>query len=176
MNNFKEESLWRIMQRIDGYYSDTNNKSNFLLVFNVFIIGSLILKFNNILNDLPTDKLEGALIVIFTIIALGNFLSIYFIFRSTTPYLESGNRSDDYCSVVYFNSIAEVDCEEYLKKIDNLEDNDLEKDIKRQIHVLSVGLKDKMKGIKYAFNVTLWMVLFPLLIISLFLLFQSLLS
>ncbi|MFW6028748.1 MAG: Pycsar system effector family protein [Halanaerobiales bacterium] len=123
-----------------------------------------------------TNKMEGAIIVIFIIMALGNFLSIYFIFKSTIPYLESGNRNGDYCSVIYFNSIAEVDCEEYLSKIDILDDKVLEKDLIRQIHVLSTGLRNKMQGLKYAFNFTLWMVLLPLLIVSLVLLFQALFS
>lgn len=141
----KIERLKFTIQRIDHYYSGVNFKGSFFLGVNTFLLGGC-------LASLQSDSLDqiGLQVGInFLLIALTSLLSIAYVLWAILPFLKNG-KSYDYESLIFFGSIAEMDFGKFNSNLEKTEEDEFEKDLTRQIHTLSVGLKKKFLRIRTA--------------------------
>ncbi len=141
-----------ILSRIDTYISSVNTKGGLIVAFCTFLFGSIVSKYSDLKPLIETcerPELITWLIITMFIISLS---SIFLVGLAVFPYLKSGNSSTKkYHSLMFFNSIAEFETpDEYYKELKGQKIEDLEKDIKFQIHVLSKGLKRKFQFIGWA--------------------------
>jgi len=162
MNEHQKFLLDKTISRIDFYINSINSKASFYIAFNTFIIGAIILRYSDIVSKFSYPKIQYIIPLILLIIAIGCFLSIYFVIMAVTPYLKSGNQPSSYHSLLFFGSIAEMELDVFMNNIKDSDDTKLQDDLARQVHVLSVGLSSKFKNIsKSTFCIT-YFVLLPI--------------
>ncbi|NRR90925.1 hypothetical protein HSX10_05050 [Winogradskyella undariae] len=151
MEEFKEiENSRYVLDRFDHYIEGANSKGNFLLAFSAFIFGFIITSFKTIVEfDNSEDKswTIGLLIIILII----GLVSIAFTIAAVFPFLKTNNSSSKkYHSLVFFNSIADMDEEVFLKQYKQQKNKKICKDMAKQIFAISKGLKIKYFRISWA--------------------------
>lgn len=148
----KTDLLWKTIGRYDAFYSNVNNKGALILAFDAFVLGSLVLKFSDILNiykELGPVKWLAALAI--TIIFLSTLLSIFYTFLAINPFLKSSKYPNPYRSILFFNHVAEHETEAaYMEEVEKLETEKFMADLVYQTHSLATGLKGKFSKIKVA--------------------------
>lgn len=147
-----------IISRFDHYYDSVNNKGNFLITFQSFLIGAVILgnrKLDDLVDDNAWQFVFNGLAIIITILALW---AIYFLLRAILPYTKSGSTvSNAYKSVIFFNSIESfADQAAYDTNIKNISDVDFSKDLSYQTYNLACGLATKFRKLNVAINFMYW--------------------
>lgn len=141
-----------VLQRIDTYINSINTKGSFIVAFSTFICGSLIAKYaelNIIIRESHhPDFINLLIIAVFSV----SILTVFVVGLAVYPFLKSGNSTKTkYHSHIFFNSIAEFESEkEFLKSCESYSETDAEEDLKRQVYILSRGLKSKFKKIGFA--------------------------
>jgi len=154
-----------VLSRFDHYIEGANSKGNFLLAFSAFLFGFIVTNFNDIVefnNFSGKNWITGLLIVIlvFGIISIG--LTIAAVF----PFLKTNNStSKKYHSLVFFNSIAEMNEEDFLIQYKEQKDKKVCKDMAMQIYAISKGLKTKYNRISWSIGFVFIQLILLLLII-----------
>lgn len=166
MENINEiEHSKYLLNRFDHYIEGANSKGNFLLAFSVFLFGFVVASFKDIIafnHYACKDWIIGLLI---TILIIG-LASIAFTIAAVYPFLKTNNSSSKkYHSLVFFNSIAELEEEDFLKKYKEQKDKKVCKDLTKQIYAVSKGLKIKYIRISWAIRLIFVQLLLLLLII-----------
>ncbi|MCH8535918.1 MAG: DUF5706 domain-containing protein [Flavobacteriaceae bacterium] len=139
-----------LLSRFDHYIEGANSKGNFLLAFSAFLFGFIVSSFNSIaeFNDSSGRSLTIVLLVMILVLGL---VSIGFTVAAVFPYLKTNNSSSNkYHSLVFFNSIAEMDKKNFLKQYKNQNDKKISRDMAKQIFAISKGLKTKYFRISWA--------------------------
>lgn len=141
-----------ILQRNDNLISSVNAKGGLIVVFNTFLCGSIISKYADLRPFF--DKSDFSNIIDLSLIAifLLSIISVFLVGLAVFPFLESGNSSTSkYHSHIFFNSISEFKCDnDFLDSCKSYEKAEALEDLKRQIYILSKGLKKKFKFIGWA--------------------------
>lgn len=164
-----EEYLKFIIERFDHYYDSTNNKGQFYLGLNTFLIGGTIgaLLYANekgVLNVLLCCLLSVSLGCI--------FLSILFTLSALQPFTRSGH-SRNYQSLLFFGSITELtDCKIFRTKMNKQSTQERLEDLQNQCYTLAQGLTSKFRKLKNAGRL-IWLT-FLILIPSAYILFITL--
>lgn len=154
--------LDKLFNRMDLYYGSINSKSTFIISFNTFILGTLVIKYKDIMMSFNNQKILCILPVIFLFIILGVSMSLYRVFKAVTPYLSSGNKPSSYHSILFFGSISEISIEDYINNIESLDDDKLKEDMIRQTHELAVGLNEKFVNITKSMYWIIFFIMIPL--------------
>ena len=141
-----------LIDRFDHYYDSVNNKGNFLLAFNTFICGTVIVSYKGIIALVSSDSCSwywlNILLICLLIFAL---ISIAFILSAIYPYLKSGNKSpNSYHSLIFFGSISSLKEDEFINKFKSQTEDSIKEDLIRQIYQLANGLTEKYNKLKYA--------------------------
>ena len=157
----KEQLLFNI-NRYDHYYDSVNNKGQFYLGLNTFIIGSLGAAFATLQNQKICNM---CLYSLMTIILSMSFLSAFYTLRAILPYLKSGNRQTT--SLIFFGSVSSFTQQEFLNKIKNVSEEEVYQDLALQAHQLATGLSLKFNRLKHAgiFMAIEFLLLIPFLIL-----------
>lgn len=135
-----------IIERFDHYYDSINNKGNFFLTINTFLIGVIVSGYTFLQEKL---KLDNTIQWLIAILALLGLVSIVFTIWAILPYLKSGNRKK-YKSLLFFGSISEYSEIEFIKAFNENTDEAIRQDISRQIYTLAKGLNKKFARLKVA--------------------------
>lgn len=141
-----KEELQFTINRFDSYYESANNKGNFYIGYNIFVLGGLISlkkEFNELLKN---DTTLTTLCLILTFLSC---LSIVYILLSSLPFLKSGN-NETYKSLYFFGSISKMTFREYKQNIESNNEEKTHNDLLNQSYQLSKGLNDKFQYLKYA--------------------------
>ncbi len=78
-------------------------------------------------------------------------MSIAFTIAAVFPFLKTNNSSSKkYHSLIFFNSIADMDEDNFLTQYKEQKDKKINKDIAKQIYAISKGLKTKYNRISWA--------------------------
>lgn len=141
-----KEQLEFIIGRYDHYYDSVNNKGQFYLGLNTFIIGSMGAAFS-MLNTSHTCTI--CLYVLLAIILLIGFTSTYYTLRAILPYLKPGDESAS-PSLIFFGSVSKLTKEQYLTKVSSVSAGDVVTDLISQAHQLALGLSLKFGRLKIA--------------------------
>lgn len=79
--------LWRVLQRFDFYSSTTNARAPMVAAFNTFLIGGVIIKWQDVLNEYTgVSWARAAAGVLLALSAFGSILSLWYVFMSITPH------------------------------------------------------------------------------------------
>lgn len=154
-----------VLARFDHYIEGANSKGNFLLAFNAFLFGFIVTSFESITavnNCTAKNWVIGLLIAVLILGLVSTALTIAAVF----PFLKTNNSSSKkYHSMVFFNSIAEMEEENFLKEYREQKEKKVCKDMAKQIHAISIGLKTKYMRISWAIGLVFIQLIFALIII-----------
>lgn len=154
----KEPFLWKVVSRYDHYIGTTNTKAAFLIAYNTFVIGGILLKWSEIVPSFSANP-KSAIGIAMLLFLLGvcAVLSLVFTFRTIYPYLKSGKSPDAYHSKIFFSDVAEYPTgNDYLKSVQGMLEADIEHDVAQQTHLLAKGLVCKFKCLQTAIGVILF--------------------
>ena len=154
-----------VLNRFDHYIEGANSKGNFLLAFTAFLFGFIVTSFNHIVvfNNSDDKNLTIGLLVLILVIGLG---SIGFTIAAVFPFLKTNNSSSKkYHSLLFFNSIADMDEENFLKQYKEQKGKKARKDMAKQIYAISKGLKKKYFRISWTIRLVFVQLFLLLLII-----------
>tara|TARA_R110002051_G_scaffold76285_2_gene139478 strand:- start:32 stop:547 length:516 start_codon:yes stop_codon:yes gene_type:complete len=161
----KIEQLRFVLTRFDHYTEGANSKGNFLLAFCGFLVGFVGSNYSEIIaiNNNAYENLTG--ILLFMILTLGLF-SIGFIIIAVSPFLKSNNSSNKkYHSLIFFNSIAQMDEKEFTKEIKKQKENSIVEDLSKQVHIISNGLNSKYSKIGWSLKLLIFQLILIMVII-----------
>ena len=148
--NEKIEHSRYLLNRFDHYIEGANSKGNFLLALGAVLCGFIIANFENIIA-FNHCKAEGWVSGLLISVLVCGLLSIAFTIAAVFPFLKTSNSSSKkYHSLVFFQSIAEMEEQEFLKNFKKQEDKKVNKDLAKQIYAISQGLKMKYQKLSWA--------------------------
>lgn len=155
-----------ILQRIDNFINSINTKGALIVAFNTLICGNIVAKYSDFKYLIEHNQYPWIIQICLILIILVSLVSVFFVGLAVFPFLKSGNSSSEkYHSHIFFNSISEFKTvEKFLKSCDSYTVESSLEDLKRQIYILSKGLKKKFKYIGWS------MILFVLNLIIFFVL------
>ncbi|KYG73691.1 hypothetical protein AWW68_13465 [Roseivirga spongicola] len=163
----KGNHLKYLIDRYDRYFQVVDAKGNIILAYHLFIIGGLLLNYED-LNEVYT----GGLLSFSSIVWLTSIIStvsVSIILVSIFPYLRKGAYSDSE-SLIFFMSVSEMKLERFGDKVRKMVESDLEDDLIEQAHTLAKGLRKKFQSTNMAAKVTIGHLLIAGLILIQFLL------
>lgn len=166
MENTKDiEHSKYILSRFDHYIEGANSKGNFLLAFSAFLFGFIMTSFNDIISFNQHAAMNLTLVLLIAILLIG-LVSIAFTIAAVYPFLKTNNSSskEDH-SLVFFNSIAEMPEDDFLKKYKEQKVKKVRKDLAKQIYAVSTGLKVKYRRVSWAIRLVFVQLVLLLLII-----------
>jgi len=141
--------LLEIIKRFDNYILSTNAKASLIIVFNSIVLGTVLVKWTEIMGFYQGEKIRLIIgILLFAITALSLF-SLWFVFRVVFPYF--GSRVDEIrqkSSVFFFGSVADMNNSEYSEKMSAITLDELLADLSTQVRVVATGLNEKMSDIR----------------------------
>ncbi|WP_273277732.1 Pycsar system effector family protein [Maribacter polysiphoniae] len=166
MEEIKEiEQSRYVLARFDHYIEGANSKGNFLLAFSAFLFGFIVTSFKTIVEFNDSDAKNWTIGLLVTILIVG-LVSIAFTIAAVFPFLKTNNSSSKkYHSLVFFNSIADMEEDNFLKQYKNQKDKKACKDMTKQIYAISKGLKTKYFRISWAIRLVFVQLVLLLLII-----------
>lgn len=135
-----------LMDRFDHYSESVNNKANFFLAFNTFIIGAIAAGHSEILKLAIGDTEYWVKIGLMLMLFLTS-LSMVFTFLAMIPRLSSGNKPD-YHSLIFFKSISELSELNFEEKYTTQKEKDIERDLVKQLFQLAKILDKKYTRLK----------------------------
>lgn len=148
--NDKIENLRYTLSRFDHYNEGANSKGNFILAYSVFLLGFAVANFEEIraINNEAYPQLTLILLIALVVFVL---ISIGFAISAVFPFLKNNNSSSKkYHSLIFFNSISEMQESEFMEKVKSQKTKDVIKDMSRQAHVVALGLKYKYKKLGWS--------------------------
>jgi len=152
----QEKLFMKNLDRFDLYIASIDRKAAFIVSFNTFVLGTLLFKYNDILCLFYCAKIKTLVSFLLVLGLIAVIFSIFSAFNATKPFLQSGNKTGEYTSLLFFNTVAEMNQDTYLNNVLNLSAEDFQKDIAYQTHTLAQGLKEKFRWIRISKNTTLW--------------------
>lgn len=150
----KVEYLFKIIGRYDTYINSTNAKASLVIAWNGVVIGTILLKYNDILSNYkPPDWAVVVASILLALMGICSVISIVLIFNVIFPFLKPTSRTptgrvliDE--SAVFFGSVAKLGADEYQKQISGLTSATLLADLTDQAVILAQGLNAKMQLIR----------------------------
>lgn len=156
--------LVKIINRYDTYIVSTNTKASLIIAWNGVVIGSILLKYQEILGQFSCmNRLSGFIPVLLIFCGVFALLSTGMIFGVVFPFLAPSR--DGKTSLIFFGSVADMKPEEYVTAMQSISVNDLIADLAGQASVLAFGLKSKMERLQRS----IWAVYAELTIIAILL-------
>lgn len=156
MNEEQKFLLEKNLSRFDAYINAVNTKAAFLVSFNTFVLGTLLLKHDVILAQYSIQAFNSLGRVLFVICMLSIAWAIVNSFRATSPFLKESTTTNEQRTLLFFNSVARLGKDAYAERIKQISESELVDDLIGQTHVLAIGAKGKFEKISNASNVTLF--------------------
>lgn len=137
------------MGRIDAYIRSTNTKAAVVATFNTFILGAVGTLLQGIAGSCENLETWSGISPWWLLIsAVPAAVSLVFSAWAVFPYLrdESGETED--LSLIFFQQIAERSSDAYVEEISDASLKELEEDLSRQIHSVSLGADVKFSRLQ----------------------------
>jgi hypothetical protein len=148
------DDLWKVLARLDTIVGAVNAKSSFLIAYNTFIIGTILLKWGSLNGDLSRNVqifLSSALVGVLVV----SFLSLTFTFCAASPFLRSPRRPNQYHSLLFFGHIHEHPSpEDYWQDVKSA-GIDVARDLAFQIHAMADAASRKTSMIRRSVSLIL---------------------
>jgi len=155
----KERLLYNI-SRFDHYYDSVNNKTAVYIAINSFVVGSLITTYISTIDDILFYTQLFKIITI-TSVFIG-VLTLLILVNASIPYFTKNSKS-----MYYFGGIGSMVKDEFICCSKELSNKQELKDLRNQVHTLSMGLNKKFMKLKVAGKLLIlqFILLVPTLII-----------
>ena len=154
MNDNQKFLLEKNLSRFDTYINAVNTKAAFLVTFNTFVLGTLLLGQRNILSSFSNVKLSCWAVLFFICCLISITVAITLSMLAVNPFLRSGNQGDSYKTILFFKSVSNMNLDEYKDRVQQLDNDQLLNDLTCQTHVLAKGATQKFNAIQKATYVT----------------------
>lgn len=141
----KMELLWKVITRLDYYIGTTNAKAAMITAFNVFVLGGIVIKWNEIIPlTANTAITQGLAAVLLAVASIASLFSLWKVFSVINPFLDSPREPKSYHSDIFFGHISEYSGpSSYLDFIKAKSSEETLKDLAYQSHVLATGVNRK---------------------------------
>jgi hypothetical protein len=153
--------------RYDHYFDSVNNKANFWLAFDSFVLGAVVVAYKDFVQPLyslkPVSKAACWLDIEMGVFVLLSLLSIGLILLASYPFTrppkklpvssaatEAPAPTDPPLSSLYYDHVAIRTIEEFSAHLSQLPLAQLAHDYHRQAHQLSQGLSAKYRRLRQA--------------------------
>jgi hypothetical protein len=117
------------------------------LVVNTFFISAFLGVLPSISSNFMITELTTVVIVIFLILC---FASIFIVLLAVSPFLKSGTKNGAEASIFFYESVHGCDKDYYCKKLIDIEEESLQKDVGNQLYCLAEALSGKYKKLMWA--------------------------
>lgn len=166
-NIISPDLLWEVVKRYDFYIETTNTRATILVVFDTFVLGTVVLNWKGILSNYDTYYIGKYLVIIsLSTIAIASLVTLWKAFNVINSFLSPAVVAKEYHSKLSFFQISDyAEPENYFKDFQSLTQEELSRDLVKQAYSLSQGLEIKFKDMKTAIYSITWGQLFPLSII-----------
>lgn len=169
------ENALKKISRFDFYINSTNTKASIILAWNGIVIGTIFLKYGQVISLYNTYLWSYYLSnVLLVLIGIASIFSIAYAFDVIYPFLKEKDKiktdednDNDSGSLFFFGSIAKRSCETYIKEEYASSEKDVLEDVLKQVHILSKGLFDKMNKLRSSINAIKFQLFFICLLIIL---------
>lgn len=157
----KERLLFSI-NRFDHYFESINNKTTVYIALNTFILGGIITGYITVQDHIL--KYAICFKVLLSLEMIIGIRTLILLTWASIPYFSKSTKSSYYFGII--GSQSKKDFIEYSKKIDAKQEL---KDLRNQVHTLSIGLNKKFTKLKIAGKLIVlqFILLIPLIIILL---------
>lgn len=154
--------ILKIINRYDTYITSTNAKASLIIAWNGVVIGAILLKYQEVINQFSSTPgmhaLAASLLVICGITAL---VSNGLVFGVVFPFLTASR--DGRGSLIYFGSVAKTDPQTYANEVRAASSAELIEDLAHQASTLATGLDKKMRRLQKS----IWAIYLELVAIAL---------
>jgi len=150
--------------RFDFYINSINVKSAFIVAFNTFILGILVLKYNDIIMSFEHHVTQCIALIIFLFLFISIGVSLINVFLAVKPFLKSGSHIET-SSLFFFNSLSKIKLDDYRSRVNTLTSDIIKEDIITQTHVLAQGAANKFRYMDRSIHWLIYFVIMPLLIL-----------
>lgn len=160
--------VMEVIKRYDNYIVSTNAKASLIIAFNSLIIGTVILKFNDIISFYVSSSAKTAVSLLLVLISASSLLSLFYVFLVVYPYLgyKSGEEKQKN-SLIYFGSVSGMGEKAYFENLDKITLEELLTDLSGQAVILATGLRQKMLRMRRSIEtITFSLILILVLIIG----------
>lgn len=129
------------------YITSTNAKASLVIAWNGVVIGSILLKYQEIINQFSCmSKMSIIVPSLLAICGIMALLSNALIFGVIFPFLAPS--LDGRGSIIYFGSVAKTASQDYLKAVQTASADDIIEDLAQQASTLASGLDAKMRRLQ----------------------------
>jgi len=161
--------LVKIINRYDTYIVSTNTKASLIIAWNGVVIGSILMKFQEILGQFSCMNSLSTIVPILLVFCGGfALLSTGLIFGVVFPFLTPSR--DGKPSLVFFSSVADMKPDVYANAMQSISVSDLLGDLAGQASALAFGLKSKMERLQKS----IWAIYAELMTIAILLILYAL--
>lgn len=164
VNDEQKFLLDNLLKRIDFYINTINTKAAFIITFDTFVLGTILIKYQDILKQFANLKVQAFVPYLFLVAFVGVVMSLWWAFKAVGAFLASGNQAGAYQSLVYFGSVKEMPLATYTQAVNNLNGASLLDDYVRQTHLLSGALSSKFENLNKSIWWSIFGVLLPIVI------------
>jgi hypothetical protein len=157
-----------VIKRYDNYIVSTNAKASLIIAFNSLILGTVLLKFGDIISFYNSSGVRGVVGLLLVLISASSLLSLFFVFSVVYPYF--GSKADDenqQNSLVYFGSVSKLNGQEYLNRLEICSIEELIKNLTVQATILARGLNSKMLKMRHSIEAITFSLVFILILVIL---------
>lgn len=164
----KIELIFKKILRYDFYVNSTNAKASLIIAWNGVVIGTILLKYNEIISLYENVRFAyylSTLILLF--IGFASVISIAFVFQVVNPFLTASHNKKDGKSLFFFGSVAKLSFSEYKQKELESTYSDTLSDLIEQSYVISDGLNKKMNSLQKSIKAINYQLFFLLLLVLL---------
>ena len=160
--------LIKVINRYDTYITSTNAKASLVIAWNGVLIGSIILKYQEIISQFSCMcMLSSTISILLVMCGLFALLSTGLIFGVVFPFLVPSNSEKG--SLIFFGSVAKLKPHAYIDAMSSVSSKELVDDLANQASVLAVGLNAKMRRLQQS----IWAIYAELLMIALMLILYA---
>ena len=157
-----------VIKRYDNYIMSTNAKASLIIAFNSLILGTVLLKFGDIISFYNSPGFRILVGFLLVLISISSLFSLFFVFRVVYPYF--GSKIDDdnqKSSLVYFGSVSKISGKEYLDHLEICSIQELIKDLAIQATIIARGLNSKMLMMRHSIRAITFSLVFILVLVIL---------
>ena len=150
----KIDYLFKVINRFDLYVNSTNTKASLIIAWNGVLIGTILLKYSEILGIFQSAEwAKITAIILLSLIGTCSLISNVFVFSVVFPFLRPSSKTPtgrilQIESMLFFGSVAATGAEDYRKRIIDSDSVEIIADLADQAATIAQGLQDKMQLIR----------------------------
>jgi hypothetical protein len=150
----KIDYLFDVLDRFDFYINSSNTKASIILAWNGIVIGTVLLKYEEITRLFQgMSWAKNLSVIMLVLIGLSGVISNIFVFSVVFPFLKPTSKQSkrgvlETESMLFFGSVAAIGGEAYLKQIINTDADQMLADLTDQAATIAQALQSKMQLIR----------------------------